>query len=124
LSSLFDATWRDISLAAGRLGIPDGRVATLSEPSRIIEVGIPLTRDDGRQQIVRGWRVQHSNARGPFKGGVRFHPQVRLDEVKNLALLMTLKCAVVDIPFGGAKGGISIDPRQLSRAELERLARG
>jgi glutamate dehydrogenase/leucine dehydrogenase len=121
---LFDATWSDIARAGARLGLTTDALGSLAEPSRIVEVGIPLTKDDGTTQTVRGWRVQHSNARGPFKGGVRFHPHVQVDDVKNLALLMTLKCAVVDIPFGGAKGGVSIDPSTLSRAEMERLSRG
>jgi glutamate dehydrogenase/leucine dehydrogenase len=121
---LFETTWSDIARAGARLGLTTDALGSLAEPSRIVEVGIPLTKDDGTTPTVRGWRVQHSNARGPFKGGVRFHPHVQVDDVKNLALLMTLKCAVVDIPFGGAKGGVSIDPRTLSRSELERLSRG
>ncbi|HEX3082797.1 MAG TPA: Glu/Leu/Phe/Val dehydrogenase [Candidatus Saccharimonadia bacterium] len=121
---IFEATWKDITRAGDVLGVPGGIMNMLSEPMRIIEVGIPLVHDDGSLEVLKGWRVQHNNARGPYKGGVRFHPQVSLDDVKNLALLMTLKCAVADIPFGGAKGGVAVDPRKLSRAELERVARG
>lgn len=96
----------------------------LSHPVRHVEVTIPLKKDDGNVVAVSGYRVQHSDARGPFKGGIRFHPEVHLDEVKNLALLMSVKCAVVNVPLGGAKGGITIDPKSLSLAEQERLARG
>jgi glutamate dehydrogenase (NADP+) len=80
--------------------------------------------DDGTLRMFRGYRVQYDDSRGPFKGGIRFHPRVDLSEVKSLALWMSLKCAVVDIPFGGGKGGVEVDPRQLSLAELERLSRG
>jgi len=95
----------------------------LRYPKRILEVNVPLLRENGRLEIYRGYRVQHNDAAGPYKGGIRFHPAVNLDEVKALALLMTLKCAVVDIPLGGAKGGIAVDPRTLSGKELEKLTR-
>ena len=83
----------------------------------------PVRRDDGIIQIFNGYRVQHNNALGPFKGGLRYHPQVELDEVRALATWMTWKCAVADIPFGGAKGGVQIDPLQYSKAEIERVTR-
>jgi glutamate dehydrogenase/leucine dehydrogenase len=95
----------------------------LSQPQQILETALPLRRDDGRVEIFRGYRVQYNNFRGPYKGGLRYHPQVNMDEVKTLAFLMMIKCAVVDIPFGGAKGGIQVDPKKLSRTELERLTR-
>lgn len=96
----------------------------LMSPQRVIEVSIPVSMDDGRLKVFKGFRVQHNDVRGPFKGGIRFHPQVNFDEVKALAFAMTIKCAVADIPYGGAKGGITVDPKKLSRGELERLTRG
>lgn len=98
-------------------------IALLSEPQKVIEVALPIEKDTGDIAIYRGYRVQHNNARGPYKGGIRFHPNVDLDEMKALAAWMTLKTAVVGIPFGGAKGGITIDPQQLTDQELQRLAR-
>jgi len=95
----------------------------LKQPERIVEVSIPLTLDSGEQKIFTGYRVQHSNARGPYKGGLRYHQKVDIFEVKALALWMTMKCAVVGIPMGGSKGGITVDPKKLSRNELERLTR-
>lgn len=95
----------------------------IMKPKRQIVVEIPLRRDDGTLAIYQGYRVQHNDARGPFKGGLRFHPSVDLNEVKTLAHLMSLKTAVVNIPFGGGKGGIQVDPRQLSTRELETLSR-
>lgn len=96
----------------------------LSHPQRILEVSIPLHRDNGAVQIFRGFRVQHNNARGPYKGGIRFHPEVDMEEVKALAMWMTIKCSVVGIPLGGAKGGVIVDPHELSARELEALSRG
>ncbi len=112
-----------IRQAAERLGIDEGFVARLSVPDREVTVSVPVQMDSGRWRLFRGYRVQHCNARGPYKGGIRFHPDVGLDEVRALAALMTWKCAVVDIPFGGAKGGVEVDPSELSEAELERLTR-
>jgi len=98
-------------------------IAFLSRPQRIIEVELPVEKDSGETVIYSGYRVQHNNARGPYKGGIRFHPAVDLDEIKALSAWMTMKTAVVDIPFGGAKGGITVDPKQLSDRELQRLSR-
>lgn len=92
-------------------------------PDRTIEVNIPLRRDDGRMEIYHGYRVQWNNALGPYKGGLRYHQQVDINEVGMLAMLMAVKCAVLDIPMGGGKGGIAVDPKQLSESELERLTR-
>lgn len=92
-------------------------------PAREIRVEIPLWRDDGTLEVYTAYRVQHDNSRGPFKGGIRYHPSVDIADVRQLALLMTLKTSLVDLPFGGAKGGIDCDPSQLSRRELEQLAR-
>lgn len=99
-------------------------IEILKYSQKIIEVSIPMRMDDGKIRIFHGYRVQHNNYRGPYKGGVRYHPSVNLDEVKALATWMTFKCAVADIPFGGAKGGIIVDPKTLSARELEHLTRG
>lgn len=96
----------------------------LKQPRRIISVNIPVRMDDGSVQIFRGFRSQHNDARWPFKGGIRFHQDVNIDEVKALSMWMTFKCAVVDLPIGGGKGGIIVNPKELSEWELERLARG
>lgn len=109
--------------AGERLGLDAGFMEWLRTPERVLEVYIPVRMDDGDLRVFTGYRVQHSTARGPAKGGIRYHPSVTKDEVQALAALMTWKCAVVGIPFGGAKGGISVDARALSRGELERLTR-
>jgi glutamate dehydrogenase (NAD(P)+) len=106
-----------------RLGVGDERADRLRTAHREVTVQLPIVGDDGRERVFTGYRVQHSNARGPFKGGLRFHPTVDLDDVRRLAELMTWKTALVDLPFGGAKGGVSVDPRALSRRELELVAR-
>ncbi len=95
----------------------------LRHPKRTLIVSIPTTMDDGSEKVFTGYRVQHSIDRGPAKGGIRYHPDVDLDEVKALAMWMTWKCAVVDIPYGGAKGGVTCDPKRMSRSELERMTR-
>jgi glutamate dehydrogenase (NAD(P)+) len=109
--------------AAARLKLDDGMRKVLGTPAREITVHIPVQLDDGRLEVFTGYRVQHSVARGPGKGGIRFAPDVTLDEVRALASWMTWKCAVVNIPFGGAKGGVICDPNVLSMAELEKLTR-
>lgn len=96
----------------------------LSQPQRVLEVSIPVKMDDGTSQEFKGYRVQHNDAPGPTKGGIRFHPDVNVDEVKALATWMTFKCGVVGLPYGGAKGGVTVDPSKLSMNELERLSRG
>jgi glutamate dehydrogenase len=98
-------------------------LASLMAPDRTVEVSLPLRRDSGEPVVFSGYRVQHNNLRGPYKGGLRFHQNVSMDEVKALALWMTIKCAVIDIPMGGGKGGITVDPKQLSAGELEQLTR-
>lgn len=97
--------------------------AHLSEPERVTEVSLPLRKDDGNVMSVKGYRVQHNSIKGPYKGGLRFHQDVEMNEVKALAFWMTMKTAIVDIPFGGGKGGITIDPKSLSESELEQLTR-
>jgi len=98
-------------------------VKKLLKPERIVEMSIPLKFDNGRIKILKGFRVQHNNTRGPYKGGLRYHHEVNIDDVKALAFLMTIKNAVIDVPFGGAKGGIKVNPKLLSADELERLTR-
>lgn len=109
--------------AAALLGLDDGIRKILGTPARELTVHIPIQLDDGRLEVFTGYRVQHSIARGPGKGGIRFAPDVTLDEVRALAAWMTWKCAVVNIPFGGAKGGVICDPAYLSDGELERITR-
>jgi glutamate dehydrogenase (NAD(P)+) len=109
--------------AAERLGLDEGIQKVLLFPSREVIVHIPVTLDDGRLEVFTGYRVQHSIARGPAKGGIRYSPDVTLDEVRALASWMTWKCAVADLPFGGAKGGVVCDPMILSQLELERITR-
>ncbi len=98
-------------------------IEQILEPEMAYEFTLPLRKDDGSIEVLKAWRVQHNSWRGPYKGGIRFHPQVDLQEVKVLSTLMSLKNALVDLPFGGAKGGVRVDPKKLSQAELERLSR-
>lgn len=109
--------------AAKYARIDDETLQRLRHPKAILEVSIPVRRDNGKLSIYKGYRVRHDDTRGPTKGGIRYHPNVDLGEVKALAFWMTCKCAVVGIPYGGAKGGVVIDPKSLSRLELERLSR-
>ena len=108
---------------ADLMGLAPGVHETLRSPKRALIVSVPFRRDDGSTRVCQGYRVHHSMTRGPAKGGIRYHPSVDLDEVKALAMWMTWKCAIVNIPFGGAKGGITVDPKELSRQELERMTR-
>jgi glutamate dehydrogenase/leucine dehydrogenase len=112
-----------VRLAGEKLGLSPDLLSIIETPERVLEVSIPVRMDDGHIEVFKGYRVQHSSVRGPCKGGIRYHPAVTVDEVKALAGWMTLKCAVVDIPFGGGKGGIVCDPMKLSEGELERLTR-
>ncbi len=109
--------------ASRQLGLDDGMYETLATPKRMLTVAVPLRRDDGSITVLQGYRVQHSVARGPAKGGVRYHPSTDLDEVRALAMWMTWKCALMNIPYGGAKGGVAVDPGLHSRQELERITR-
>ena len=110
-------------LAADALHLEEGIRKKLRVPRRCLTVSVPFERDDGSWMVVTGHRVQHDVSRGPAKGGIRYHQNVTLDEVKALAAWMTWKCGVVDLPYGGAKGGIEVDPKQLSLHELERMTR-
>ncbi|MBA2730868.1 MAG: glutamate dehydrogenase [Euzebyaceae bacterium] len=119
----FEAVTWYFHQVADRIGLDDQTRAVLASTYREIRVQIPLRRDNGTVETLFGYRVQHNGARGPYKGGVRYHPHADLDEVRALAALMTWKTALVEVPFGGAKGGITVDPSHLSAAELERMTR-
>ena len=112
-----------LASAVETLGYDPGVHEMLATPRREMLVSVPLRRDDGTVELLRGYRVQHNISRGPGKGGLRYSPDVNLDEVRALAMWMTWKCAVVDVPYGGAKGGVAIDPRRRSKPELERATR-
>ncbi|RPJ36589.1 MAG: Glu/Leu/Phe/Val dehydrogenase, partial [Planctomycetaceae bacterium] len=119
----FDDAVRTIDKAAEHLDYEPGIIDRIKHPKRQVIVSIPIYMDDGRTEVFTGYRVLHDTTRGPGKGGVRYHPNVTLNEVKALAAWMSLKCAVADVPFGGAKGGIVCVPETLSKGELERLTR-
>ena len=118
-----DTALSQLMSACDALGIDDGLRATLATSRRTMEVAVPLRHDDGRVRVYTGWRVQHSITRGPAKGGLRFHVDTSLRDMHALAMWMTWKSALLDVPFGGAKGGVAIDPLELSRGELERVTR-
>ena len=119
----YDVVLHNFELAAKKINLNEELAMLIRTPDRELRVELPVMMDDGKLHSVIGYRVQHNNARGPYKGGIRYHQEVDLDEVRALASLMTWKTAVVDIPFGGAKGGVTIDPTKLSAGELERLTR-
>lgn len=118
-----DIALEQLDLAAERIGLEQRIHAKLRRPKRSIIVSVPTIMDDGSLEVFTGYRVQHSIERGPSKGGIRYHPDVTLQEVQALAMWMTWKCAVADIPFGGAKGGVACSPKQMSGGELERMTR-
>ena len=124
LSDPFEAAKRQIVEGARYSRASTEVVQLLTQPARVFEVAIPIRRDDGSLAVFTGYRAQHCDALGPTKGGIRFHPDVTVNEVKALALWMTIKCALADLPYGGGKGGVICDPSTLSTAELERLSRG
>ncbi|MGM7634066.1 Glu/Leu/Phe/Val family dehydrogenase [Bacillus sp. Hm123] len=122
--NLFTSTQNVIKEALTKLGYTEEMYELLKEPLRMLTVRIPVRMDDGSTKVFTGYRAQHSDAAGPSKGGVRFHPEVNEEEVKALAAWMTLKAGIVDLPYGGGKGGVVCDPRQMSMGEIERLSRG
>lgn len=122
--NLLTSTQGVIKEALNRLGYDESMYELLKEPLRLLKVRIPVKMDDGTTKVFTGFRAQHSDAVGPTKGGIRFHPNVTEEEVIALSMWMTLKCGIVDLPYGGGKGGIICDPRQMSMGELERLSRG
>ena len=113
----FDRAW-------SALGYADDIRQIFWEPYREVTVQIPIKTTDGTTRVYHGYRIQHNGARGPYKGGVRFHPEVDIDEVRALASMMTWKTAIAGVPYGGAKGGVNVDPADLNEAELQRVARG
>ncbi|HTP54318.1 MAG TPA: Glu/Leu/Phe/Val dehydrogenase [Thermoplasmata archaeon] len=119
----FETAKKQVDIVADLLGLNGGIREVLKHPKRELTVNFPVRMDNGELRVFTGHRVQYNMARGPTKGGIRYHPQVTLDEVRALAAWMTWKCAVVNIPYGGAKGGIVCDPKSMSKAELERLTR-
>ncbi|MEM2110474.1 MAG: Glu/Leu/Phe/Val dehydrogenase [Candidatus Bathyarchaeia archaeon] len=118
-----DSALQQLNIAAEMLNLDPGVHEILKHPKRTLTVSIPVKMDDGEIKVFTGYRVQHTDARGPYKGGIRYSPEVDLDEVKALAMWMTWKCAVADIPYGGAKGGVSCNPKEMSVGELERMTR-
>ncbi|MEG4276367.1 Glu/Leu/Phe/Val dehydrogenase [Microcoleus sp. MON1_C1] len=122
--SLFADASRRLERALKYVSLSEDTIERLKHPKSSLIVSIPVRMDDGSLRIFQGYRVRYDNTRGPSKGGVRYHPGVSLDEVQSLAFWMTFKCAVLNLPFGGAKGGITLNPKELSKLELERLSRG
>ena len=122
-TSALDVALEQLRITAEKIDLDPGIHEMLKHAKRSLVVSIPIKLDNGEVGVYMGCRVQHNGARGPFKGGIRYHPDVTLEEVTALAMWMTWKCAVVDIPYGGAKGGVTCNPKEMSRAELERLTR-
>jgi glutamate dehydrogenase (NAD(P)+) len=121
--SAFETAQAQLNKVAKMMDLPPGIAAVLASPRRELTVNFPVRMDDGTTRVFTGYRVQHNDARGPMKGGLRYSQLVSLDEVRALAMWMTWKCAVVDLPYGGAKGGVIVNPKELSDAELERVTR-
>lgn len=119
----YDVALKQLETAANTLKLEPWIHENLKQPKRILTVSVPVRMDSGDVKVFTGYRVQHNDARGPHKGGIRYHPDVTLSEVKALAMWMTWKCAVLDVPFGGGKGGIICNPKQMSQSEIERMSR-
>ena len=122
-TSVNEMALRQLDLAADGIGLDLNVRARLSRPDRALIVSVPTRMDNGTVHVFTGYRVQHNDALGPFKGGIRYHPEVNLGEVSALAMWMTWKCSLVGLPFGGAKGGITCDPTALSRKEIQGMTR-
>ena len=119
----FEVALKQLDEAAKLINLDKGLQQVLANPKRVLTVSLPVKMDNGEIQVYTGFRSQHNDARGPYKGGIRYHPQVTVDEVKALSMWMTWKCAVADIPYGGGKGGIICNPKEMSEGELERMTR-
>jgi glutamate dehydrogenase (NAD(P)+) len=119
----FNVALTQLEETAKIIGLEKGLHEFLAHPKRVLTVGLPVKMDNGQVKVFTGFRSQHNDARGPYKGGIRYHPQVTIDEVKALSMWMTWKCAIAEIPYGGGKGGIICDPKSMSEGELERLTR-
>ena len=124
MNNAFENALNQLTRAAAAGPVDRNVLARMQMPEREVRVSIPITMDNGSLRIFEGYRVQHSSVRGPYKGGIRYHQDTDINEVKALSLWMSMKCAVAGIPMGGGKGGITVDPKQLSKKELERLSRG
>lgn len=122
-NNVWDMTLARLDDTMDRLGLKPGMQKYLRTPRKVLEVAIPIKTDKGTIEIYKGYRVQHNTNRGPAKGGIRYHPDVNLDEIKALAMIMTWKCSLVGLPFGGAKGGVEVDPYSVSKNELEHITR-
>ncbi len=122
--NVFENAMKQLDLATTFIDIDEEILDKLKQPKRVLEFSIPVEMDNGETKTFQGYRIQYNDARGPFKGGIRFHQQVDIDEVKALSFWMAIKTAVVDIPMGGGKGGVIVNPKELSKTELERLSRG
>jgi len=122
-TSALETARRQLDNAATHVDLDRGIIERLKHPSRVVEVSIPLERDDGEVEVFTGYRAQHDDVRGPYKGGLRYHPDVTAEECIGLSMWMTWKCAVMDLPFGGGKGGVVVNPKNLSVDEKERLTR-
>ena len=119
----FEVALTQLDEVSSMIGLENGIHQFLAQPKRVLTISIPVKMDDGSIKVFTGFRSQHNDALGPFKGGIRYHPQVTIDEVKALSMWMTWKCAIANIPFGGGKGGIICDPKSMSEGELERMTR-
>jgi glutamate dehydrogenase/glutamate dehydrogenase (NAD(P)+) len=119
----FEVALKQLDEAAKLIKLDKGLHQVLANPKRVLTVSLPVKMDTGEIHVFTGFRSQHNDARGPYKGGIRYHPQVTIDEVKALSMWMTWKCAVADIPYGGGKGGIICNPKEMSDGELERMTR-
>jgi len=124
MKALFEDAQSRLTDVLKHIELSDDILERLQYPKLALTVSIPLRMDNGRLRVFTGYRVQFDDTRGPTKGGIRYHPAVNMDEVTSLSFWMTIKCAVVGLPFGGAKGGIAVNPKELSRLELKRLSRG
>jgi glutamate dehydrogenase (NAD(P)+) len=123
MQSFYESVLEQIDATAERISLDSGIHKLLRQPERELTVSIPIEKDSGEIEVYTGYRVQHNSARGPCKGGIRYHPDTNLNEVRALATLMSLKCAVANVPYGGSKGGVTCDPSRLSRKELQRLTK-
>ncbi len=124
MSNPFENAMMQLKRATAVQPFPEAFMKQISSPNREVRISIPVMMDNGTLQVFEGYRVEHNNARGPYKGGIRFHHDTDINEVKALAFWMALKCAVANIPMGGGKGGVTVDPKTLSKTELEKLSRG
>jgi glutamate dehydrogenase (NADP+) len=123
-TGLFENASSRLKAALEHVRVSDDTLERLTQPKSVLKVSIPVRRDDGSLQTFRGYRVRYDDSRGPTKGGIRYHPEVSVDEVVALAFFMTFKCAVLNLPYGGGKGGVTVNPKEISMLELERLSRG